>query len=152
MKEITIYTDGGADPNPGRGGYGIVLRYGPHVKEMSQGYKLTTNNRMEVLAAIVALEALKEPGLHVRLHSDSRYLVDAIEKGWLRNWQAKGYKKVKNPDLWQRLAPMLQKHKVTFVWVPGHAGVADNERCDQLSNEARSGPLLTDTGYTTDAE
>ncbi len=142
-----IYTDGGADPNPGVGGYGAVLLFGPHRKELHQGYRLTTNNRMELMAVIAALQALREP-VRATVYADSRYVVDAIEKGWLKGWEARGWKKIKNPDLWQTLAPLLRRHLVHFRWVPGHSGVAENERCDQLCAIARRGTLLTDTGYT----
>jgi ribonuclease HI len=145
---ITMYTDGAAQGNPGRGGYGVVLKYKQHRKELSQGYRLTTNNRMELLAVIVGLEAIKEPGYEVTVYSDSRYVVDAVEKKWLWGWVKKGFAKVKNPDLWQRLLKVYPKHKVRFVWVKGHAGNPENERCDQLAVQAASGDnLLPDEGY-----
>ncbi len=145
---ITMYTDGAAQGNPGRGGYGVVLKYKQHRKELSQGYRLTTNNRMELLAVIVGLEAIKEPGYEVTIYSDSRYVVDAVEKKWLWGWVKKGFAKVKNPDLWQRLLKVYPKHKVRFVWVKGHAGNPENERCDQLAVQAASGDnLLADEGY-----
>jgi ribonuclease HI len=146
---ITMYTDGAAQGNPGRGGYGVVLKYKQHRKELSQGYRLTTNNRMELLAVIVGLEAIKEPGYEVTIYSDSRYVVDAVEKKWLWGWVKKGFAKVKNPDLWQRLLKVYPKHKVRFVWVKGHAGNPENERCDQLAVQAASNRqlLLVDEGY-----
>jgi ribonuclease HI len=146
---ITMYTDGAAQGNPGRGGYGVVLKYKQHRKELSQGYRLTTNNRMELLAVIVGLEAIKEPGYEVTIYSDSRYVVDAVEKKWLWGWVKKGFAKVKNPDLWQRLLKVYPKHKVQFVWVKGHAGNPENERCDQLAVQAASNRqlLLVDEGY-----
>jgi ribonuclease HI len=145
---ITMYTDGAAQGNPGRGGYGVVLKYKQHRKELSQGYRLTTNNRMELLAVIVGLEAIKEPGHEVTIYSDSRYVVDAVEKKWLWGWLKKGFAKVKNPDLWQRLLKVYTKHKVRFVWVKGHAGNPENERCDQLAVQAASTqPLLIDEAY-----
>ena len=134
---ITIYTDGSALGNPGPGGYGVVLMSGPHRKELSQGYRLTTNNRMELSAAIAGLSALKAP-CEVELWSDSKYLVDAITLGWVRSWKAKGWKKgdgkpALNPDLWEKLLSLLDIHQVKFVWVRGHNGHAYNERCDRLA-------------------
>jgi len=145
---ITMYTDGASQGNPGPGGYGVVLKYKQHRKELSQGYRRTTNNRMELLAVIVGLEAIKEPGFEVTVYSDSRYVVDAVEKKWLWGWVKKNFAKVKNPDLWQRLLKVYTKHKVRFVWVKGHAGNPENERCDQLAVQAASGGgLLVDEGY-----
>ncbi|MBN2390598.1 MAG: ribonuclease HI [Anaerolineae bacterium] len=140
QKHITIYTDGSAIGNPGPGGYGVVLRYGEHVRELAGGFRRTTNNRMEILAAIEGLRALKET-CTVTLHSDSQYLVDAINKGWVKRWQAKGWMRNKkeralNIDLWLQLLPLLEKHNVTFVWVRGHVGNPDNERCDALAKQA----------------
>ncbi len=137
MKQVTLYTDGACSGNPGPGGYGAILVYGSKEKELSGGEPLTTNNRMELLAAIVGLEALKE-ACDVRLVSDSKYLVDAVQKGWLDQWQASGWKKadrkpVLNPDLWQRLLIQLNRHSVTFEWIKGHAGHPFNERCDALA-------------------
>lgn len=151
---IVMYTDGASQGNPGPGGYGVVLKYKQHRKEMAQGFRRTTNNRMELLAVIVGLEAIKEPGYEVTVYSDSRYVVDAIEKKWLWGWVKKNFAKVKNPDLWQRLLKVYTKHKVRFVWVKGHAGNPENERCDQLAVKAALSPqLLIDEGYemTTDA-
>ena len=154
LKNVTVFTDGGAVPNPGRGGYGVVLRFGEHCKELSGGYRLTTNNRMELMAVIVALEALKVR-CHVTLHSDSKYIVEAITGGSAFKWRANGWamnasrsKLAKNPDLWERLLAACEKHEVEFIWVKGHAGVADNERCDQLAEAAlNQKELLEDTGY-----
>ncbi len=151
-KEVIIYTDGGCDPNPGPGGYGVVLIFGNSRKELSGGYRLTTNNRMELIAAIKGLEALKEP-CNVQLYSDSEYLVKAMTLGWVdkwkvRGWYRKGTKLAANHDLWQRLDTLCQGHQVTFIWVKGHANVRENERCDQLAMEAQKGDnLQTDTFY-----
>jgi ribonuclease HI len=145
---ITMYTDGASRGNPGPGGYGVVLKYKQHRKELTAGFRKTTNNRMELLAVIAGLEALKEPGHQVMIYSDSKYVVDAIEKRWLWGWQKKGFAKVKNPDLWQRLLKVFNLHQVKFVWVKGHAGNVENERCDQLAVQSATGPnLLIDQGY-----
>lgn len=146
---INLYTDGSSSGNPGPGGYGIVLKCGSHVKEMSGGYSLTTNNRMELLAVIRGLEAINWLNAEVHVWSDSSYVVNAINKGWLDNWQRKGFAKVKNPDLWIRLIPLLQRHKVIFHWIKGHAGHQENERCDVLAvaaGAAKEG-LGPDPGY-----
>ena len=137
MKQVTIYTDGACSGNPGPGGYGVILVYGGREKELSGGEPMTTNNRMELTAAIVGLEALKEP-CSVLLVSDSKYLVDAVEKDWLRQWKAKNWKKadgkpVLNPDLWRRLDAQLARHDVTLQWIKGHAGHPFNERCDAMA-------------------
>ena len=146
--KITIYTDGSAKGNPGKGGYGIVLSAGKHYKEISQGFKFTTNNRMELLAVIVGLETLKKPGYQVLIVSDSKYVVDAVEKGWLFQWEKKGFKGKKNPDLWIRFLKIYSRHKVTFKWIKGHAGHAQNEKCDELAVLASDEPnLLIDEGY-----
>ena len=146
---ITIYTDGSAKGNPGRGGYGIVLLSGKHRKELSAGFRLTTNNRMELLAVIVALEALKKHDQDVVIHSDSKYVVEAVEKGWVFGWEKKGFKKKKNVDLWQRFLSIYHKQTVKFVWVKGHACNMENERCDHLAVKAAGGvdPLQADAGY-----
>ena len=145
---ITIYTDGAAKGNPGPGGYGVVMKYKDLRKEISAGYRMTTNNRMELLAVIVGLEALKLSGSPVTIYSDSKYVVDAVEKGWLWGWVKKGFKDKKNPDLWQRFIPAYKKHNVKFKWVKGHAGIPENERCDTLAVEAaESHKLLVDQGY-----
>ena len=137
MKKVNLYTDGACKGNPGPGGYGIILEYNGHEKEISDGNKSTTNNRMELMAAIVGLETLKEP-CEVMLYSDSKYLVDAIEKGWLANWQRNNWRKsdkspVLNIDLWERLTVQLKRHKVTLNWIKGHNGHPCNERCDRLA-------------------
>lgn len=145
---ITIYTDGACKGNPGRGGYGIVMMSGPHRKEIAQGFKLTTNNRMELLSVIVALETLKRENEEVVIYSDSKYVVDAVSKGWVFDWEKKGFKDKKNPDLWQRFLKIYRKHKVRFVWVKGHNENVENERCDRLAVAAASGDnLQDDTGY-----
>lgn len=145
---ITIYTDGAARGNPGPGGYGIVLMSGKHRKEISEGFKLTTNNRMELLAVIVALETLKFSNCQVTIYSDSKYVVDAVEKGWLWGWVKKRFKGKKNADLWIRFLKVYQQHQVRFIWVKGHADIPENERCDQLAVEASMGPdLKKDEGY-----
>ncbi len=146
--KITIYTDGAARGNPGPGGYGIVLLSGPHRKEMSEGFKLTTNNRMELLAVIVALETLKIPNCDVTIYTDSKYVADAVEKGWVFSWVKKRFKGKKNPDLWMRFLKIYEKHTVKFVWVKGHANNLLNERCDELAVEASMQTnLKDDTGY-----
>jgi ribonuclease HI len=151
-RSVTIYTDGGALGNPGPGGYGAVLLYGEHRKEISGGFRKTTNNRMELLACIEALKALKYPCC-VTLHSDSRYVVDGIEKGWAKRWRSKGWMRnkeeaAKNADLWARLLSLCETHKVAFKWVKGHAGDKENERCDALANTTAMQPdLPPDTNY-----
>lgn len=150
---ITIYTDGAAKGNPGPGGYGAVLKFNQHRKELSEGFRLTTNNRMELLAVIRALQELKLTGIPVTIYSDSKYVVDAIEKGWLWAWQKKGFKDKKNPDLWLRYIPLHLKYKPKFVWVKGHAGNPENERCDQLAVAAAEGTgLKVDEGYETNTK
>jgi len=152
MKTIEIYTDGACSGNPGRGGYGAVLIYGSVKKEISAGYELTTNNRMEIMAAIVALEMLKEP-CNITLYSDSRYLVDAIEKSWVKKWAANNWMRTKteralNVDLWIRLTAALGIHTVKLQWVKGHASNPVNNRCDELAREAARGQgLLVDEEY-----
>lgn len=154
LKRVTIYTDGAAVPNPGAGGYGVVLRFGAHHKELSGGFQRTTNNRMELMAVIVGLEALKER-CKVTLHSDSQYIVNAITSGSAFRWKANGWKftpggtkPVKNPDLWERLLAAYERHDVEMVWVKGHTGLADNERCDALAMAARKlGDLPPDPGF-----
>jgi ribonuclease HI len=147
MAKITIYTDGSAKGNPGNGGYGAVMMSGNHKKELSEGFRLTTNNRMELLSVIVALEAIKNPS-EVQIFSDSKYVVDSVEKGWVFGWQKKGFKGKKNIDLWKRFLAIYPKHKVKFNWVKGHAGNKYNERCDELAvNAAEGSELLIDEGY-----
>jgi ribonuclease HI len=145
---IVIYTDGAAKGNPGPGGYGTVLKYKQHRKELSEGFRLTTNNRMELLAVIKGLEALKEPGQKVLIYSDSKYVVDAVEKGWIWGWVKKNFKDKKNEDLWRRFIEVYKKHEVKFEWVKGHAGNVENEICDRLAVKSAEGPnLLIDEGY-----
>lgn len=152
VKHVTVYTDGSALGNPGPGGYGAVLRYGQHVKELSGGFRCTTNNRMEILAVIEALRCLREP-CRVTLHTDSQYVANAVTKGWARRWQRNGWMRNRkepalNPDLWERLLTLLETHDVDFVWVRGHAGDEVNERCDQLAKAAAEAPdLPPDPGY-----
>ena len=148
MPQITIYTDGSSLGNPGAGGYGVVLLSPPHRKELSAGFRLTTNNRMELMAVIVALEALRFEGSDVVIYSDSRYVVDAVSKGWVFGWERKGFVGKKNPDLWQRFLRIYRRHHVRFVWVKGHAETVENNRCDQLAVAAANGAtLLEDVGY-----
>jgi len=145
---IRIYTDGAAKGNPGPGGYGAILDFKGKRKELSEGFRKTTNNRMELLAVIKALEAIKKPGWEVVIYSDSKYVVDAVEKGWVFGWEKKGYKGKKNPDLWQRFLQVFRQHKVKFQWVKGHAGHPENERCDELAVQAaESSDLQVDTVF-----
>ncbi len=152
MKSIDIYTDGACSGNPGKGGLGVVLIYKGNRKEISEGFEETTNNRMEAWAVIKGLEALKEK-CSVTLYSDSKYVVDAIEKGWARKWKANGWKrnakdKALNADLWDRMLTLLDYHDVKFIWVKGHADNIENERCDELARGAiLSGNLKKDVGY-----
>lgn len=148
MADISIYTDGAARGNPGPGGYGIVLLSGQHRKELSAGYKYTTNNRMELLAVIVALETLKAGQHQIKIYSDSKYVTDAVNKRWIQGWVKKNWKDVKNPDLWQRLLPLLQRLQPSFIWVKGHADNPLNNRCDELATTAAdNGPWLIDQQY-----
>ena len=148
MSKVTVYTDGGASGNPGPGGYGIILLSGEHRKEMSGGFRLTTNNRMELLAVIIALETLKFDGTDVTIYSDSKYVVDAVTKGWVFGWEKKGFAKKKNPDLWKRFLKIYPKHNVEFVWVKGHAGNELNEVADRLAVSAyQEGALEVDEVY-----
>ena len=150
---IIIYTDGAASGNPGPGGFGVVLKAGVYRKELMAGFRKTTNNRMELLAVIVGLEALKQPGWQVVVYSDSRYVVDAVEKGWVFGWEKKGFKDKKNPDLWKRFLAIYRQHQVKFVWVKGHADIPENERCDRLAVAASSSSnLIEDVGYRADAQ
>ena len=152
MKRVIIHTDGGCKGNPGPGGFGAVMVCGAHRKEISAGYRLTTNNRMELRAAIAALQALSEP-CEVELHSDSKYLIDAISKKWIDGWKKRGWqtadkKPVKNQDLWLLLLAAMAGHKIDWRWVKGHAGHVENERCDELGNIAVVGRnLLEDVGF-----
>jgi len=147
-REIVIYTDGAARGNPGPGGYGVVMMYGKHRRELSECFRLTTNNRMELLAVIRGLETLKRDDLSVKIYTDSRYVSDAVNKGWVFNWEAKRFKNKKNVDLWQRFLVVYRKYKVQFIWVKGHASIPENERCDRLAVEASHGASLQeDSGY-----
>ncbi|MBN1250547.1 MAG: ribonuclease HI [Bacteroidales bacterium] len=147
-ENIIIYTDGAARGNPGPGGYGTVLISGKHRKELSDGFNLTTNNRMELLAVIAGLEALKKEGSNVTIYSDSKYVVDSVEKNWVFNWEKKSFKDKKNPDLWKRFLKIYKKHNIKFVWIKGHANIKENERCDQLAVEASfKSSLKEDFGY-----
>lgn len=139
---IEIYTDGAASGNPGPGGFGVVMKYQTQRKEISEGYRLTTNNRMELLAVIVGLESIKKPGIPVVVYSDSKYVVDAINLGWVFGWVKKGFKDKANPDLWKRFLAIYPKHQVKFVWVKGHASNAENNRCDELAVAASKGKHL----------
>lgn len=151
-KEVTIYTDGAARGNPGPGGYGVILMSGKHRKELSQGYSHTTNNRMELMAVIAGLKALKKEGMNVTIYSDSQYIVKAVQEGWLNNWVKTNFKGgKKNPDLWREFYALQEKQHVRFVWVKGHADNPFNNRCDQLATEAAdSASLIEDNGYGMD--
>lgn len=157
MKEVVIHTDGAAKGNPGRGGFGVVLEYGGRRLEISGGFERTTNNRMELLAAIHGLEALKQP-CRVTLHSDSRYLIDAMSKGWLEGWKARGWSRakgqhLKNSDLWKRLDAAATRYQVEWRWLKGHAGHEQNERCDELANAAAGADeLAIDHGFLAEEE
>ena len=144
---INIYTDGSSRGNPGPGGYGIVMLYKGQRKELSQGYRLTTNNRMELMAVIKALEALKNHKINITIYSDSKYVVESIEKGWIWNWEKKNFKKKLNSDLWKIFIPLHKKFKIKFKWVKGHSGDVENERCDELANKAQEKELLIDKYY-----
>jgi len=145
---ILIYTDGSAKGNPGNGGYGIVMMSGTHRKELLQGFRLTTNNRMELLAVIVALENIKKEGTSVTIYSDSKYVIDSVDKKWVFGWEKKNFSKKKNPDLWIRFLKIYRKQKVSFIWVKGHANNKENERCDTLAVQAAdSKNLLIDQWY-----
>ena len=144
---INIYTDGSSRGNPGPGGYGIVMLYKGQRKELSQGYRLTTNNRMELMAVIKALEAIKNDKIDITIYSDSKYVVESIEKGWIWNWEKKNFKKKLNSDLWKTFIPLYKKFKIKFKWVKGHSGDVENERCDELANKAQEKELLIDKYY-----
>ncbi|MDQ3393118.1 MAG: ribonuclease HI [Bacteroidota bacterium] len=145
---IIMFTDGASRGNPGPGGYGTVLIYNQHRKELSQGFRKTTNNRMELLAVIAGLEALKGEGHEVTVYSDSKYVVDAVEKGWVWGWEKKNFKDKKNEDLWKRFLIVFRKHKVKLKWIKGHAGNIENEKCDILAVTSAEGrDLQTDHGY-----
>ena len=149
MKNLIIYTDGAARGNPGKGGFGAILQWGDHVREISRGYRHTTNNRMELMAVIAALETLKKTGLPITIYSDSQYVVKAIQEGWLKKWLATDFKGgKKNKDLWKRYAELAKHHNIVFKWVKGHADNVYNNRCDELATSAADGHhLLIDEGY-----
>ena len=154
---VHIYTDGACKGNPGKGGYGIIMQWvgqkfspsgNTYIKEFSEGYRKTTNNRMELMAVIVALEQLKKDGTDVIVFSDSKYVIDSVEKGWLFNWIKKGFKDKKNPDLWKRFLKVYRKHQVKFKWVKGHNDHPQNERCDALAVSAsQKKDLIVDQGF-----
>ena len=149
-KPITIYTDGSSIGNPGPGGYGIVMLVEgeDYKKEFSQGFKLTTNNRMELLAVIIALEKIKIKNSNVTIFTDSKYVSDAVEKGWVFDWERKNFKNKKNPDLWIRFLNIYNKHNIKFHWVKGHSNNLYNDRCDLIANNAaKSSNLIEDSGY-----
>jgi ribonuclease HI len=146
--DIVIYTDGAARGNPGPGGLGVVMIFGSHRKELAEGYRITTNNRMELLAVIRGLEALKRDDLKVKIYTDSKYVSEAVNQGWVFSWETKRFKKKKNTDLWQRFLELYRRFDITLIWVKGHANIKENERCDRLAVEASHGPqLLEDSGY-----
>ena len=148
MKKVTLYTDGACSGNPGPGGFGAILEFNGRQKELSAGYKETTNNRMELMAVCVALEALKFDGSIVTIYSDSKYVVDAVNQRWVFGWERKGFAGKKNPDLWMRFLRVYRRHNVRFIWVKGHASTVENNRCDELAVEAALQPnLQEDTGY-----
>jgi ribonuclease HI len=148
MSKLIIYADGSSRGNPGPGGYGAILKWGESIKELSQGYKMTTNNRMELMGVIAAMEQLKRTNLEIDIFTDSEYIVNSIEKRWVFNWEKKGYAGKKNADLWKRLLRLYRQHQVRVHWVKGHANNPWNNRCDQLATEAAdSGKWLTDEGF-----
>ncbi len=148
MPHIKLFTDGAAKGNPGPGGYGVVLLFGPHRKEISAGYRLTTNNRMELLAVIVGLEAITTNAYEIIVYSDSKYVTEAVNQKWVFGWEKKNFAKKKNPDLWIRFLKIYRKHKVSFVWVKGHADNVENNRCDELAVQASvSSKLLIDDWF-----
>lgn len=145
---IKLFTDGAAKGNPGPGGYGAILKYGGHEKELSGGFRLTTNNRMELLAVITGLEAIRRYDIPITVYSDSKYVVEAVKQGWIWGWEKKDFKNKANPDLWKRYIKLHHKLKPKFVWIRGHAGHPENERCDQLAvAAAEGGDLEIDEGY-----
>ncbi len=150
---VIIYTDGAASGNPGPGGYGTILISGSHRLEKSGGFRLTTNNRMELMAVIIGLESLKIPGCEVSIYTDSRYVADAVEKGWVFQWERTGFKKKKNPDLWMRFLEVYRRHSVKFFWIKGHADHPENELCDKMAVGASRQPgLAEDSGYTNEPD
>ena len=145
---VEVYTDGAAKGNPGKGGYGVVMLSGKHRKEISEGFELTTNNRMELLSVIIALENLKKEKSVVIIYSDSKYVVDSVEKKWVFGWEKKNFSKKKNPDLWLRFLKIFRKHNVRFIWIKGHSDIKENERCDKLAvDAAESSNLKKDVWY-----
>lgn len=153
MDQVIVHTDGACSGNPGKGGYGLILQSGKHKKEESEGFKLTTNNRMELLSVIRSLELLKREGCKVIIYSDSKYVVDSVEKGWVFGWKKKNFKGKKNPDLWARFLEVYKKHDVKFQWVKGHAGNPLNERADFLATSALQKKVLQiDSGYESSIE
>jgi len=145
---VEVYTDGAAKGNPGKGGYGVVMLSGKHRKEISEGFELTTNNRMELLSVIIALENLKKEKSVVIIYSDSKYVVDSVEKKWVFGWEKKNFAKKKNPDLWIRFLKIFRKHSVRFIWIKGHSNIKENERCDKLAvDAAESSNLKKDIWY-----
>ena len=145
---VEVYTDGAAKGNPGKGGYGVVMLSGKHRKEISEGFELTTNNRMELLSVIIALENLKKEKSVVTIYSDSKYVVDSVEKKWVFGWEKKNFSKKKNPDLWIRFLKIFRKHNVRFIWIKGHSDIKENERCDKLAvDAAESSNLKKDVWY-----
>ncbi len=150
---IELYTDGASSGNPGPGGYGLILRSGQYYKELSEGYRKTTNNRMELLAVIIGLEAIKKQGQEVTIYSDSKYVIDAVDKKWVFGWVKKGFHGKKNADLWLRFLEVYKKHAVKFIWVKGHANHPENERCDELAVKAsKQKELLIDVEYEREAQ
>lgn len=145
---IIMYTDGASRGNPGRGGYGTVLIYKNHRKELSAGFRMTTNNRMELMAVIAGLEAIKKEGMKIKIYSDSQYVVDAVNRGWIWTWERKQFKDKKNEDLWRKFIELYKKHDIEISWIKGHSGIPENERCDALAvSEADGGNLMIDEGY-----
>ncbi|NUM30697.1 MAG: ribonuclease HI [Bacteroidetes bacterium] len=146
--KVIIYTDGSSRGNPGNGGYGAVLIYGKHIKEISEGFKHTTNNRMELMAVIESLKALKMENLEIDIYTDSKYVMDAFEKNWIKKWKTTSFTKIKNPDLWKVLIDLYEKHNIKFHWVKGHSGNNYNELCDKLATTAADSKYLKDDkGY-----
>jgi ribonuclease HI len=151
--DVIIYTDGASSGNPGPGGFGVVMISGRHRLEKSEGFRLTTNNRMELLAVIAGLEALKKEGCDVHIYTDSKYVADTVEKGWVFQWESKGFRKKKNPDLWIRFLKAYRKHNVRFSWIKGHNSNPENELCDRLAVEAsRKNILCEDTGFRPESD
>ncbi len=153
VNEVIIYTDGACSGNPGPGGYGVVLMSGNHRKEISEGFRFTTNNRMELLAIIKGLEALKKQGTNVKLYTDSQYVANAVNKGWVFEWERKHFKKKKNQDLWIRFLDLYRQHNVILFWLKGHNNNPENERCDVLAvNASKKHVLSEDPGYMPENE